>query len=340
MQAEMVDEVELERTEDHTNGREATGYEKGLAVGVPGQLDLYLRQIDRWALLTAEDEFRLGALVQRGRAARKVLQREEVDGAEQERLIAEVEEGRGAEQQMIESNLRLVVSVAKRWAASGVPIADLIQEGNIGLMRAVGKYDPTRGFRLSTVATWWIRHGILRYIADAGRTIRLPVHIHDALLNLRRAHRTLTEQLGRPPTDQELAAAVGIGVQRLDELRRAAMHPVSLDDPLPAIGNGNGGEPLHIGDSIEDPGPLPSDEAEHTVMRLDIEAAMRVLTPRQRTVLRLRYGLDGGTPRTLDEVGKIVGVSRERIRQISETALETLRKNRSGRRLEQYFNGG
>jgi RNA polymerase primary sigma factor len=241
--------------------------------------------------------------------------------AEEVELAMQIEAGsEPARRHLIEANLRLVVSVARRYTSSGLPLLDLVQEGNIGLMRAVEKFDYRRGFKFSTYATWWIRQAISRAVADKARTIRLPVHVGERHSQLLRITRTLTQELGREPTEEEVAAAAGLKVEQVRTLRTAAREPVSLDLP---IGDEDGGR---LGDLVEDANPGPEQTVSATVVRTEIESILTALTPRERRVIQLRFGLVDDHQRTLEEVGRRLGVTRERARQIETTALRRLRR--------------
>jgi RNA polymerase primary sigma factor len=256
---------------------------------------LYLDEIGRHPLLTAEEEVRLAQAYEAG--------------------------DEGARRKMIESNLRLVVSIARRFSATGLPLSDLVQEGNLGLLRAVEKFDWRRGVKFSTYATWWIKQAITRGAADRGaRAIRLPVHVDEQVGRLRRAQTRLRELLGREPTPGELAAELGLPVGAVGRLRDAAQAVTSLDTPI-----GDDGAPLQ--DLLEDEGAVGPDElALEAVGRQALEQALNALPERARRVLVLRYGLDTGTPRTLEEVAAVMGVSRERVRQVELGALAALRR--------------
>ena len=282
------------RTKRPTSGDEEEGDDDHAAVAVETQdpLKLYVRQIGDGKLLTPREEREL--------ARRKDLGDE------------------GAQRKLVECNLRLVMSIARNYTSSGVPLLDLIQEGNLGLMRAVEKFDYKRGFKLSTYATWWIRQSITRAIADQGRTIRLPVHVVDQVRRVTRARRALAQKLGREPTPAEIATETGLEPDRVSSLLELVEDPVSLETP---VGDGDS----IYSDLIED---LGSDQPETVTtdrMRDDeIERALAHLNPRMQRVLELRYGLHGETPRSLEEVGKVLGVTRERVRQLEANAFREL----------------
>jgi RNA polymerase primary sigma factor len=285
---------------------------------------MYLREIAHHELLTAQEEVSLAQRLEAGKAAMKELAAadETLDTARKEELEDLAEDGEKARRRLIECNLRLVVSVARRYLGRGLSFLDLVQEGNIGLQIGVEKYDWRRGFRFSTYVYWWIRQAVTRAIADQSRTIRLPVHVTEFLTKTARMERELAAQFGREPTADEVAFALGIDVERIHEARRAARMPLSLETPL-----GEDGE-LTRGDLIGDEPAADAarESAEASDLSERLEGALDELHPRERQVLRLRFGLDRGHERTLGEVGEELGVSRERIRQIEAEALAKLRR--------------
>ncbi len=294
---------------------------------------LYLCEISRIPLLTTEEEQRLARRVERGRRARRRLQsRAAPAGEDAPRLERLVEEGARARQQLISANFRLVVSVAKRYAGLGVSLADLIQEGNIGLIRAVEKFDPHRGYKLSTYATWWIRQAITRALAEQGRMIRLPVHTCERLGQVMRAMRDLVQELGREPDAAELALRTGISAERVETILTQAQQPLSLDMPL---GEGQDG---CLGDFVEDnTARLPSEATWVAQLQEQMDEMLSSLSPREDRVLRMRYGLRDGHSYTLDEVGSRFGLTRERIRQIETQALSKLRQPGRSQKLQDYL---
>jgi RNA polymerase primary sigma factor len=293
----------------------------------PAELDsfrLYLDEIGRRPLLTRQDEVQLSQAYEQGLDAQHQLTHAggDLDPATRARLQATAERGRRARRTMVEANLRLVVSVARRFSATGLPLGDLVQEGNLGLLRAVETFDWRKGFKFSTYATWWIKQAIARGAADRGaRTIRLPVHVGEQVGRLRRTESRLHEQLGREPSTGELAGALQWSLQRVVRLQRTAQAITSLDTPV-----GDDGAALQ--DFLEDDAAVGPDElAVEAAGRAALEQALNALPARQRQVLTLRFGLHSGTPQTLEKVGAVLGVSRERVRQVERDALAALRRS-------------
>ncbi|WP_026122734.1 RNA polymerase sigma factor RpoD [Nocardiopsis halotolerans] len=277
---------------------------------------LYLREIGRVPLLTAEQEVELAKAIEVGLYAQH---REPAGDVREEELSALVEEGGRAKRRLIESNLRLVVSIAKRYMGRGLLFLDLIQEGNLGLIRAVEKFDYRKGFKFSTYATWWIRQAITRAIADQARTIRVPVHMVETINKLVRIRHQLHQQLGREPSTEEISSAAGFGGERVLEIQRIAREPVSLQSPI-------GDEESDFGDFIEDSDAvLPVEAVSFTLLQEQLGSILGGLSDRERRVIRLRFGMVDGHPRTLEEVGREFGVTRERIRQIEAKTLAKLR---------------
>jgi RNA polymerase primary sigma factor len=293
---------------------------------------LYLDEVGRHPLLTKQDEVELSQAYEQGLAAHLQLTHADaggLDAAARARLEQAAERGEWARRKMIESNLRLVVSIARRFSATGLPLGDLVQEGNLGLLRAVEKFDWRKGFKFSTYATWWIRQAIARGAADRGaRAIRLPVHVDEQVGRLRRTQTRLHEALGREPTDAELAADLDMAVEKVGRLKDTAQAITSLDTPI-----GDDGAALQ--DFLEDEQAVGPDElAVEAVGREALEQVLQALPERERQVLVLRFGLDSGTPRTLEEVGAVMGFSRERARQVERDALAALRSPEVRARLE------
>jgi len=285
---------------------------------------MYLREIGRVPLLSAEEEVRLAQRMERGRA--------ELLKPATHRNYRFVEDGEEAQRRLTEANLRLVVSVAKKYIGRGMSLLDLIQEGNIGLIRAVEKFDYTKGYKFSTYATWWIRQAITRAIADQARTIRIPVHMVETINRLIRISRRLLQELGREPTSEEIAAQMEISPEKVREIIKVSQEPVSLETPIGEE------EDSHLGDFIEDHTALaPADAASHQLLKEQVEDVLDSLTERERKVLQLRFGLDDGRSRTLEEVGKEFHVTRERIRQIEAKALRKLRHPSRSRKLKDYL---
>ena len=280
-----------------------TSYE---GINVDDPVRMYLREIGRIPLLTFDQELEL---------AKRILNNDEE-----------------ARQQLAESNLRLVVSIAKKYVGRGMLFLDLIQEGNMGLIKAVEKFDYTKGFKFSTYATWWIRQAITRAIADQARTIRIPVHMVETINKLIRTSRHLLQQLGREPTPEEIAQEMEIPVEKVVEIQKIAQDPVSLETPIGEE------DDSHLGDFIQDDdSPAPHDSAAYTLLREQLEEVMNTLTPREAKVLKLRFGLEDGKSRTLEEVGKEFQVTRERIRQIEAKALRKLRHPSRSKKLRDYM---
>ena len=277
---------------------------KGINVDDP--VKMYLKEIGKIPLLSAEEEVQLAQEMENG--------------------------SKRAKKKLAEANLRLVVSIAKRYVGRGMSFLDLIQEGNLGLMKAVDKFDYTRGFKFSTYATWWIRQAITRAIADQARTIRIPVHMVETINRLVRIERQLLQDLGRDPTNEEIAKEMGIEVEKVREVRKIAQEPVSLETPIGEE------EDSHLGDFIEDDTAIAPDEAANfTMLREELEGILNTLNERERKVLALRFRLVDGTPRTLEEVGKDFDVTRERIRQIEAKALRKLKHPSRSQKLKDFL---
>jgi RNA polymerase primary sigma factor len=294
---------------------------------------VYLREIGRVPLLTAELEVDLARRVEAGVfAAEKLVEDASLLPALRSDLRAISADGDRAKSQLIEANLRLVVSIAKRYSGRGLPFLDLIQEGNLGLIRAVEKFDYTRGYKFSTYASWWIRQAVSRAVADQARTIRIPVHMVETVNRILRAQRLLVQSLGREPTVAEVAERVDLPASRVAEIRRLAMEPVSLHSP---VGEEDGSE---LGDLIEDSESIaPADIVSIGLLQSHVESVLTHLGDREREVVRMRYGLTDGEPRTLEEVGRAFGVTRERVRQIEAKSLAKLRHPHLSAQLRDYL---
>ncbi|EFV14508.2 sigma-70 family RNA polymerase sigma factor [Segniliparus rugosus] len=293
---------------------------------------VYLNGIGRTALLTAEDEVTLAKSIEAGLYAEHLINTSEGLTPQRRReLKAVVRDGRAARTHLLEANLRLVVSLAKRYTGRGIPLLDLIQEGNLGLIRAMEKFDYSKGFKFSTYATWWIRQAITRGVADQSRTIRLPVHLVEQVNKLSRIKRELHQQLGREATSEELSRETGIPEHRIADLLDHSRDPVSLDMPVGAD------EEAPLGDFIED---SEGASAENAViagfLHRDVRSVLATLSDSEQQVIRLRYGLDDGQPRTLDQIGKIFSLSRERVRQIEREVMVKLRNGDRAERLRSY----
>ena len=282
----------------------------------------YLSRIGRTPLLTAEQEVELAKRIEAGLFARERLEEHGGRLSPQDRddLAWIAADGRRAKEHMVEANLRLVVSLAKRYLGHGLPLNDLVQEGNLGLIRAVEKFEYRRGLKFSTYAVWWIKQAISRALADQSRTIRIPVHVVEVLNRMTRLRRTMAQELGREPTSAELAVALDVTTEKVEWLRRQSREPLSLHTPLGEDGDGE------LGDVIEDPeGGDPADVVATSMLRGRLDAVLETLTEREADVISMRFGLSGGEPKTLEEVGRVYGVTRERIRQIESKGMHKLR---------------
>ncbi|MCR5631045.1 RNA polymerase sigma factor RpoD [Lancefieldella rimae] len=298
---------------------------------------MYLKEIGKVDLLTASEEVNLAMKIEAGTEATQKLEdfedeKIELSRAEQRRLMRIEQVGLDAKQQLISANLRLVVSIAKRYVGRGMLFLDLIQEGNLGLIRAVEKFDYTKGFKFSTYATWWIRQAITRAIADQARTIRIPVHMVETINKLIRVQRQLLQDLGRDPTPEEIGAEMGMSPDRVREIQKISQEPVSLETPIGEE------EDSQLGDFIEDSTAIaPPDAASDSMLREQLEQVLDGLADRERKVIKFRFGLEDGRPRTLEEVGREFGVTRERIRQIESKTLAKLRHPSRSSRLKDYM---
>lgn len=300
---------------------------------IEDSVQLYLREIGQVALLTATQERDLAIQIADGKMARRRLEDENYrDGRERAKLEMMVAHGTDARRRLIQANLRLVVSVAKKYIGSPMAFMDIVQEGNIGLMRAVEKFDYTRGNRFSTYATWWIRQAVTRSISEQSRVIRLPVHMSESLVHLRRAIYKLEQQFEREPTPEEIAHALGLSLRKVKRLLQASIQSISLEQPINNMSEGSIGE-VFADESME----TPMEIAAQNMLLQDLSAALNDLPERERTILQLRYGLLDGQHRTLEEVGVTFGITRERTRQIESDALRRLRHPSVGMRLHGYL---
>ena len=305
--AELIAEEE-ENEVEHSLDIDIDAVAEGINIEDP--VRMYLKEIGKVSLLTAEEETELAMIMESD----------------------DEEKAKEAKQRLAEANLRLVVSIAKRYVGRGMLFLDLIQEGNLGLIKAVEKFDYRKGFKFSTYATWWIRQAITRAIADQARTIRIPVHMVETINKLVRVSRQLLQELGREPTPEEIAKEMNIPVERVREIIKISQEPVSLETPIGEE------EDSHLGDFIQDDNvPVPADAAAFSLLQDQLQEVLNTLTPREQKVLRLRFGLDDGRARTLEEVGKEFNVTRERIRQIGAKALRKLRHPSRSRKLKDYL---
>jgi len=303
------------------------------AAGVSDSVRLYLQEIGETSLLTMEQEVWLAKRMDRGKIAeRRLVACTYSCEDERQEFIADSEDGDQARAHLIQANLRLVVSVAKKYGGRGLSFLDLIQEGNIGLMKATDKFDYTRGFKFSTYATWWIRQAITRAISDQSRTIRLPVHVGETINRVKKTGHRLQQILEREPTQEEVARALDIGIDKVRQVLDVSRHPVSLEAPVGQDGD------AFLGDFIEDDSmPAPLDLASQQLLKSQISDSLQKLTDRERRIIELRYGLLDGRYRTLEEVGREFGITRERIRQIEAKALRKLRRPLYSRKLRGYL---
>ena len=313
-------------------------------VSIEDPVRMYLKEIGKVPLLTAEEEIDLAKDMEDGAVAQEKIEilkgrMENASDEEKAEMEADIkaeqklaDRGADAKKRLAEANLRLVVSIAKRYVGRGMLFLDLIQEGNLGLIKAVEKFDYRKGYKFSTYATWWIRQAITRAIADQARTIRIPVHMVETINKLIRVSRQLLQELGREPTPEEIAEEMNMPVERVREILKISQEPVSLETPIGEE------EDSHLGDFIQDDNvPVPADAAAFTLLKEQLVEVLSTLTDREQKVLRLRFGLDDGRARTLEEVGKEFNVTRERIRQIEAKALRKLRHPSRSRKLKDYL---
>ena len=355
----------IENEEQETENEQDLNIDASDYANTEDPVRMYLKEIGRVKLLTAEEEIEIAKRIENGTIAEQILKESFADvdddakeptvtadmldsvegideirdekaaeftGKTKRQLLDDQMDGKDAKNELAEANLRLVVSIAKKYVGRGMTFLDLIQEGNLGLMKAVEKFDYRKGFKFSTYATWWIRQAITRAIADQARTIRIPVHMVETINKYIKTIRTLTTALGREPTDKEVADEMGITEEKVSEIKQIAVEPVSLDTPV------GDEEDSQIGDFVSDDKTVgPADAATYSSLKGQLAQAMSSLTVREQEVLRLRFGLDDGRARTLEEVGKEFGVTRERIRQIEAKALRKLRHPSRAKKLKDYL---
>ncbi|MCR5829732.1 MAG: RNA polymerase sigma factor RpoD [Lachnospiraceae bacterium] len=347
---EVLEEIDDEVMEDESEDIDLSAIDLTIPEGVSLEdpVRMYLKEIGKVPLLSAEDEIELAKRMEAGNRVREDIEQikkknERATSAEREKNNAKIKKitadnedilnrSEEAKKRLSEANLRLVVSIAKRYVGRGMMFLDLIQEGNLGLIKAVEKFDYRKGYKFSTYATWWIRQAITRAIADQARTIRIPVHMVETINKLIRVQRQLLQELGREPTPEEVAKEMKMPVERVAEIQKISQEPVSLETPIGEE------EDSHLGDFIQDDNvPVPAEAAAFTLLREELLKVLSTLTDREQKVLRLRFGLDDGRTRTLEEVGKEFNVTRERIRQIEAKALRKLRHPSRSKKLRDFL---
>lgn len=331
---ELVEDLDKELEEIEVSKEELEDLSVPEGVNIDDHVKMYLKEIGKVNLLTAEEEMSLAKRMVDGEEAKTQIEEMSEDITEEtaEQLNLLIADGEQAKKSLAEANLRLVVSIAKRYVGRGMMFLDLIQEGNLGLIKAVDKFDYTKGYKFSTYATWWIRQAITRAIADQARTIRIPVHMVETINKLVRVSRQLVQELGREPTPEELAKELNMPVEKVREISKISQEPVSLETPIGEE------EDSHLGDFIpDDDAPAPSEAASFVLLKEQLGTVLNTLTPREAKVLRLRFGLDDGRARTLEEVGKEFEVTRERIRQIEAKALRKLRHPSRSKKLKDFL---
>ena len=329
---EEADDEGFTLTESNADQFESALSAEGVAIDDP--VKVYLKEIGRVPLLTPEEEVNLALTIKAGSEAKEKYDADPDALSEEEKAacLKAIKKGVAARKRLSEANLRLVVSIAKRYVGRGMQFLDLIQEGNLGLIKAVEKFDHTKGFKFSTYATWWIRQAITRAIADQARTIRIPVHMVETINKVKKVSSQLLHEQGKEPTAEEIAERLEMSVDKVREIMRVAQEPVSLETPIGEE------EDSHLGDFIpDDEAPVPAEVASHTLLREQLSEVLDTLTEREEKVLRLRFGLVDGRPRTLEEVGKEFNVTRERIRQIEAKALRKQRHPSRSKKLKDFL---
>ncbi len=327
---EAKEQTDSSSEEYPSNGGDAPDLSR---ISTSDTVGLYLKEMSQVPLLATEEEVRLAKAIEAGRKAQEILNDNGAGKKERKHLEKQIEDGIAAREHLIKANTRLVVSIAKKYMGRGVPFLDLIQEGNLGLMKAVKKFDYTRGYRFSTYATWWIRQTITRSIADQGRTIRVPVHMSDRIRRLYKTARKLEQEYGRQPTPEEIAEEMDLEPRKVRWMLRVSWRPMSLERPI-----GDEGDSDELGSFIEDrTTPMPTENASQRLLAEKIQEMLTTLSPREARILRLRFGLVDGCSHTLEEVGQRFGLTRERIRQIEGKALRRLRHPRRSRELQDYL---
>lgn len=331
---ELVEDLDKELEEIEVSKEELENLSVPEGINIDDHVKMYLKEIGKVNLLTPEEELSLAKRMADGETAKEQLEEigEEIDEDTKKQIDLLIADGEKAKKSLAEANLRLVVSIAKRYVGRGMLFLDLIQEGNLGLIKAVDKFDYTKGYKFSTYATWWIRQAITRAIADQARTIRIPVHMVETINKLVRVSRQLVQELGREPTPEELAKELNMPVDKVREISKISQEPVSLETPIGEE------EDSHLGDFIPDEdAPAPSEAASFVLLKEQLGAVLETLSEREAKVLRLRFGLDDGRARTLEEVGKEFDVTRERIRQIEAKALRKLRHPSRSKKLKDFL---
>ena len=331
---ELVEDLDKELEEIEVSKEELEDLSVPEGINIDDHVKMYLKEIGKVNLLTPEEELSLAKRMADGETAKEQLEEigEDIDEDTKKQIDLLIADGEKAKKSLAEANLRLVVSIAKRYVGRGMLFLDLIQEGNLGLIKAVDKFDYTKGYKFSTYATWWIRQAITRAIADQARTIRIPVHMVETINKLVRVSRQLVQELGREPTPEELAKELNMPVDKVREISKISQEPVSLETPIGEE------EDSHLGDFIPDEdAPAPSEAASFVLLKEQLRAVLETLSEREAKVLRLRFGLDDGRARTLEEVGKEFDVTRERIRQIEAKALRKLRHPSRSKKLKDFL---